>query len=155
MVATYNGNLIQRSSPTTDPPMLVMKRLRAAIQEERIHSWKEHFKNLLGKPPKVTYKPITKIINDQLDIKVGQFTQVELDVILTKIKSRKATGLDEIPPEVWKTRKFDDVLLQYRNAEYNQNTIDRWTKGCILLFPKKGDLGIPRTIKVKPYFHSN
>ena len=25
---------------------------------------------------------------------------------------------------------------------YYQNTIDRWTKGCILPFPKKGDLEI-------------
>ena len=39
----------------------------------------------------------------------------------------KAAGLDEIPPEVWKTRKFD-----------------RWTKGCILPFPKKGDLRISK-----------
>ena len=28
------------------------------------------------------------------------------------------------------------------NAIYNQNPIDRWTKGCIILIPKKGDLGL-------------
>ena len=38
-----------------------------------------------------------------------------------KIKNRKAAGLDEIPPEVWKTRQFDDVLLRHCNAVYNQN----------------------------------
>ena len=48
------------------------------------------------------------------------------------------------PPEVWKTRKFDDILLQYYNAVYNQNTIDRWTKGCTLPFPKKGDFRIAK-----------
>ena len=52
-----------------------------------------------------------EIINDQQDIKLGQFTQEELDVVLTKIKNRKAANLDEIPPEVWKTRKFDDLLF--------------------------------------------
>ncbi len=51
--------------------------------------WNEDFKNLLGKSPKVTDKPIMKIINNQLDIKLGQFTQEELDVVLTKIKNRK------------------------------------------------------------------
>ena len=61
--------------------------------------WKEHFKNLLEKSLKVTDKPITKIINYQLDIKLGQFTQ-ELDVILRKIKNGKSTGFHEIPPEV-------------------------------------------------------
>ena len=61
--------------------------------------WKQHFKNLLGNPQKVTHEPITKIICKQLDIKLGQFTQ-ELDSVLRKIKNRKAVGLDEIPPEV-------------------------------------------------------
>ena len=68
----------------------------------------------------------------------------ELDSVLRKIKNRKAAGLDEIPPEVWKTRQFDDMLLQHCNVIYNQNTIDRWTKGCILPFPKKGDLGLAK-----------
>ena len=88
------------------------------------------------------HEPITKIISNQLDIKLGQFTQEELDSVLRKIKNRKAAGLDEISPQVWKTREFDDILLQYCNAVYNQNIIDRWTKGCILPFPKKSDLGI-------------
>ena len=30
------------------------------------------------------------------------------------------------------------------NAEYNQNTIDRWKKGCIFPFPKKGDSGLAK-----------
>ena len=40
--------------------------------------------------------------------------------------------------------EFDDILLWYSNAVYNQNTIDRWAKGCILPFPKKDDLGIAK-----------
>ena len=49
---------------------------------------------------KVTDEPITKIIDNQLDIKLGQFTQKLFNVGLTKIKNRKAAGLDEILPEV-------------------------------------------------------
>ena len=59
-------------------------------------------------------------------------------------KNRKAAGLDKIPPEVWKTRQFNDILLRHCNALYNQNPIDRWMKGCILPFPKKGDLGLAK-----------
>ena len=51
--------------------------------------WKEYFKNLPEKSPKVTDKPITKIINNQIDIKLGQFTQEELSVVLTEIKTGK------------------------------------------------------------------
>ena len=70
--------------------------------------------------------------------------QEELDSVLRKIKNRKAAGLDEICPEVWETKEFDDILLRHCNAVYNQNTINRWTKGYILPFPKKGDLGIAK-----------
>ena len=63
------------------------------------------------------------------------------------IKNSKSAGLDEIPPEVWKTRQFDDILLRHCNAVYNQNPIDRWMKGCILPFPKKGDLGLAKNYR--------
>ena len=54
----------------------------------------------------------TKIINNQLYIKLRQFTQEELNLVLRKIKNRKAAGLNEILPEVWKTRDFDNILLR-------------------------------------------
>ena len=82
-----------------------------------------------------------------MDIKLGPFTQEELYSIFRKIKKRKAPGLDEIPPEVWKTRKFDDILLRHCNAVYNKNPIDRWMKGCLLPFPKKGDLGLAKNYR--------
>ena len=100
-----------------------------------IQMWKEHFKNLLGNSPKITDKPITKIIYNHLYIKLGQFTQ-ELNVILTKMKN----SLDVILPVVWKTKKFDDLLLQFCNTIYNQNTIEKWKKACIFPFPKEADL---------------
>ena len=56
--------------------------------------WKEIFKNLLGKPSEATDKPIKKL-SSQLDIKLKQFTQEELDVVLIKIKSRKVASLNK------------------------------------------------------------
>ena len=122
-------------------------KLKATNQQERIKLWKQHLENLLGNPLKVTHEPITRIISKQLDIKLGLFTQEKLDLVLRKIKNRKAAGLDEIPPEVWKTRQFDNILLRHCNAVYNQNPTDRWMKGCILLFPKKGDLGLAKNYR--------
>ena len=114
-------------------------KLRASNQQERIKLW-----NLLVNPPKVSDEPITRIISKQLDIELGPYTLEELDSVLRKIKNRKAAGLDEIPSGIWKTRLFDDILLRPCNAVYNQNPIDRWMKGCILPFPKKGELGIAK-----------
>ena len=122
--------------------------MKAASQQERVKLWEQHCKNLLGSPPKITDEPITRIISKQLDIKLGPFTKEELDSVLKKIKNRKAAGLDESPPpEVWKTRQFDDILLRQCNAVYSQNRIERWMKGCILPFPKKGDLRLAKNYR--------
>ena len=122
-------------------------KLKAASQQERVKLWEQHFKNLQGNPPEITDEPITRIISKQLDVKLGPFTKEELDSVLKRIKNRKAAGLDEIPPEVWKTRQVDDILLRQCNAVYSQNRIERWTKGCILPFPKKGDLGLAKNYR--------
>ena len=45
----------------------------------------EIFENLLGHPPKLTHEPITRIISKQLNIKIGQFLQEELDSVLRKV----------------------------------------------------------------------
>ena len=107
--------------------------LKAASQEDRLLNGEEHFKNLLGNPPKITDEHTKEIINSQLDIKLGHFMEDWLDKVLKTIKNRKAAGLNEIPPEVWKTRKFDDILLRLCYAVYKQNTIEKWMKGCIHL----------------------
>jgi hypothetical protein len=98
--------------------------------------------NFLRKPPIINDMPIRKIIENELPIKKGLFTDDELKVALDKLKTRKAAGLDEVPPEVWKTGNFNDILLQCCNGVYQQNTIQIWTEGCILPFPKKGDLSL-------------
>ena len=65
-------------------------KLKADNQEERLQKWKEHFKNVLGKPPEITDKLIEKIINSKLDIKLGQFIEKELDAVLKKkLKAEK------------------------------------------------------------------
>ena len=125
----------------------VKAKLKSTNQQEQIRLWKQHFENLLRNPPNVTHEPITRIISKQLDIKIGPFTQEKLDSVVRKIKNRKAAGLDEIPPEVWKTRQFDDILLRHCNAVYTQTPIDRCMKGCILPFPKKGDLGLAKNYR--------
>ena len=71
-----------------------------------------------------------------------QFLRFWYDSARDRTSISQAIG--EIPPEVWKTRQFDDILLRHCNAVYNQNPIDRWMKGCILPFPKKGDLGLAK-----------
>ena len=139
-IAWQTINEVSRRKSTTKA------KLKAANQQERIKLWKQYFENLLENTPIVTHEPITRIISKQLDIKIGPFTQEEKDSVLRKIKKRKAAGLDEIPTEVRKTRQFDHILLRHCNALCNQNPINKCLKGCILLFAKKGDLGLAAQI---------
>ena len=100
-----------------------------------------HFQNLLGKSPIVADSTIEKVIEPELEIKTGRFNELELDLVLKKLKNKRAAGLDGIPPKVWKTGEFSDLLLYYCNEVYNGNVIQSWTEGCILPFSKKDDLG--------------
>ena len=99
-----------------------------------------HFQNLLGKSLIVSDSTIEKLIEQELEIKTGAFNELELDLVLKNMKNKKAAGLNRIPPEVWETGKFND-LLYYCNEVYNGNVIQSWTEGCMLHFPKKDDLG--------------
>ena len=71
----------------------------------------------------------------------------ELQEALMCIKNGKASGLDEIPAEIWKLSEFNTILLKSCNDVYHQNPIDRWTEGCLLPFPKKGDLGYTKNYR--------
>ena len=76
MIAWQTINEVSRRKSTAKA------KLKAANHQERIKLWKSHFENLLGNPPKVTYEPITRIIRKI--IKLGPFTQEELDSVLRK-----------------------------------------------------------------------
>ena len=39
--------------------------------------------------------------------------------------NRKATGLGEMPSEIWKTRTLDGILLRLYNAIDKQNTLEK------------------------------
>ena len=95
-------------------------KLKATNQQERIKLWKQHFENLLGNPPKVTHKPITRIISKQQDIKLGPFTEEELDSVLRKIKNRKGAVLDEIPPP---PRSMEDQIIRRHTAPTQQRSL--------------------------------
>ena len=87
-------------------------RLKARTEKDRLSLWKNHFEGLLGKNPIVTDQAIRNIVEDVLDIKTEDFTTEELENLLKKCKKREAAGLDDIPPEVWKTGNFNNVLLK-------------------------------------------
>ena len=122
-------------------------KLKATSQEERVKLWKQHFQDLLRQSPEITDEVITPILTEELNIKKGLFTMVELLKAVKSIKCGKACGLDGIPAEVWQLEEFHQILLECSNNVYKQNPISKWTEGCLLPFPKKGDLGITKNYR--------
>ena len=110
--------------------------IRAKSPEERVNLWKLHFQNLLGQAPVVDGIPIMKVF-DTLPIETGKFTLEELKSSIKDLKNNKASGLDEIPAEVWKTGCFDQQLLEICNKTYQGEAPEVWRQGGILPFPKK------------------
>ena len=51
--------------------------------------WKEHFKDVLENSPEITDKPTEEIIDGQLEIQLGHFTEDELETVLKTLKAEK------------------------------------------------------------------
>ena len=44
-------------------------------------------------------------------------------------------------------RKDGDLLLGFCNAVYKTIAVEKWAKGCIIHFPKRGDLAITKNYR--------
>ena len=63
-----------------------------------------------------------------LDIDTCLFKPEKLLKATQSLQNGKATGLDEIPVEVWKLNEFQDFLLESCNNVYMKKLIESWTK---------------------------
>ena len=64
------------------------RKIKATSQDEILKKWKEHFYNKRGKTTKIPDEP-TEINHGQVDIKLGHFTEDELDTVQETIERRK------------------------------------------------------------------
>jgi hypothetical protein len=91
--------------------------LKGSTKEERINKWYQHFSNLLGKEPDIanySEKDLPVILKD-LNINDSIFTLEELSYAKKKLTAGKASGPDDIPPEVIKLCDFDDMIITFAN----------------------------------------
>ena len=113
--------------------------------ENRLETWKNHFKNLLNADANQTPDdtPIHKVFDTFPEIKRGVFSQAEIDAAVRQMKSGKAPGLDGLPAEFWKLPKIKKSLLNFCNATYQGNRPKEWGISGLNPIPKKGNLRIP------------
>ena len=106
-------NEVNRSKSTS------RAKLKTASQKERIQKWKEYLKNLLGTAPKVNDKPITKIINSQQDIELGQFVEEELE----STEKLRAENLQASMKYFWKYGRQGNVMTYFSHYAMLSNKI--------------------------------
>ena len=109
--------------------------------EEEMHRWREHFQTVLShegplNPPEV--EP-----NDDLNIRSGRITRIEVKNAIKKSKNGNADGCGSIPPEAIKAggEMSEEVLLDLCSRIWREEKIpEEWKKGLLIKLTKKGDL---------------
>ena len=109
--------------------------------EEEMHRWREHFQTVLNhedplNPPEV--EP-----NDELNIRIGRITRIEIKNAIKKLKNGKAAGCDNVPPQAITAGgdMSEEVLLDFCNRIWSEERIpEEWKKGLLIKLPKIGDL---------------
>ena len=80
---------------------------------------------------------------NDLNIRTGSITRVEVRNAIKKLRNGKAVGCDNIPPEAIKGggEVSEEVLLGFCNRIWNEEKVpEEWKKGLLIKLPKKGDL---------------
>ena len=109
--------------------------------EEEMHRWREHFQTVLNHEEPINPPEVEP--NDELNIRTGHVTRIEIKNAIKKLKNGKAAGCDNIPPEAIKAGgdTSEEVLLGLCNRLWNEEKIpEEWRKGLLIKLPKKGDL---------------
>lgn len=122
-------------------------KLKADNPDERLDKWRNHFQGLLGEPPDIKDEQITVVVPFELPIDTNEFTLSELEKAINLSSNNKATGIDTIPAEVWKTGILNEPLLDICNRTINGSKPSVWSKSEIIPFPKKGDLGLAKNYR--------
>ena len=118
-------------------------RLKGQTPAKRREEWREYFSTLLGSPPTASNpdEELVNIVDATLPIETGPFTNDELQHVLKKMPNGKASGLDDIPAEVWKMGRFKNILLDICNGTLLKGQKPQeWSMSGIVPIPKKGNL---------------
>ena len=94
----------------------------------------------------------TQPIGDQLPISVQKFTIEELRRVLGKLKTGKAAGVDDIPPDFWKALLCDESaclhLLSLCQRCWEEKDLPRdWRTARVVLLFKRGDAALPENYR--------
>jgi len=92
----------------------------------------------------------TQITPDTTKIPSGAPSGNEINIAIKHLKSNKASGLDILPPELFKTypHTIANILEPLLNNVWSSGQIpNEWKQGLIIKLPKKCDLSPATGVK--------
>ena len=81
---------------------------------DRVKVLQDHFENLLSASPPTVEKEVNQVFT-QLPIQEGPFTLEEIQAAVATMPSGKALGVDEVPVELLKNERVQELLLPILN----------------------------------------
>lgn len=115
--------------------------------EDQTKRWKEYFQELLESPEDVPETEDQQQQQDEatpsLKISTAKPTHLEISNAIKELKNGKSAGVDNIPPEIYKTdtNAMAKVLMPLFEKIWQEEKIPSdWKMGLIVKIPKKGDL---------------
>jgi len=109
--------------------------------EEEMHRWREYFQTVLNHEEPLNPPEVERV--DELNIRTGHITGIEIKNAIKKLENGKAAGCDNVRPEAIKAGEdtSEEVLLDFCNRTWSKEKIpEEWKKGLLIKLPKKGDL---------------
>ena len=109
---------------------------------EQLARWAEHFKELLNRPPPDVTPEINRA-DEELKINLNLPSKTEIKQAIKKLKTAKASGPDNIPPEALKANPDLTANILHKICSdiwKNEVMPQDWNIGHLIKLPKKGNL---------------
>ncbi|PFX30003.1 Transposon TX1 uncharacterized 149 kDa protein [Stylophora pistillata] len=130
------GKFQQTSSQVKDKEGNILTR-----EDEQLKRWAQYFNDLLNRPPPPEL-PIIPEASAELNVNCGKPSKLEIVRSIKMLKSGKAAGPDNIPPESLKADPdlSADILYGLLGKIWEEEEMPQdWNESYIVKLPKKGD----------------
>ena len=104
--------------------------------------WKEHFAEVLNRPPP-TRSELEREAHETLEIETGPVTEAEIRTAVQQLKNGKAGGVDGMTSELMKVDLETTVAVLHElflRVWESERVPNDWRCGLIIRLPKKGNL---------------
>ena len=138
MKAVFDATRQFCSKPTRRPDSVRSKEGILQTKEEEVKKrWKEHFAEVLNRPP-LTRSEVESKACEALKIETGPVTHAEIRTAIEQMKNGKASGVDGVTTELMMADLKTTVAVMYKlllKIWESERVANDWRCGLIIRLP--------------------